>query len=218
MPSERSKLLKDEDPDALPLRKTFVQGYIWGGTVDMPPHLHKLTLLFFPFYLSLIPVARVLTRPTGLFSLALDKFVGPRTPKSIAVLIGLGFFNTYLLSATGSVYAQSTTPRGYQNQTPRLTKEKLRGVYHRLVSAHQSLLETFPGFGLAALLVLFTHSSGMFKGPVTPLIDGLFLAFFCKQIIFPIAYIAGEDFTRSNAHILSVSSQLYVLWDLITAL
>lgn len=35
--------------------------------------------------------------------------------KSIALLVGLGFFNTYLLSATGSVYAQSTSPRGYQN-------------------------------------------------------------------------------------------------------
>jgi hypothetical protein len=41
-------------------------------------------------------------------------------PKSIALLVALGFFNTYLLSATGSVYAQSTHRRGYQNSSKHL--------------------------------------------------------------------------------------------------
>lgn len=212
-----SSVYRDETKPLLPTpRKSYLQGYITSGSLDMPPHLHNFALIFFPFYLSLIPVAKALTRPTGYFSILLDKVWGPRDAKSIAVLIGLGYFNTYLLSATGSVYAQSMHPGGYQNQTPRLVKEQLRGVAHRLVSQHQSLIEIFPGFGITALLVLTTHLTGVNKN--TSLIDGLFLHFLLKHIIFPIAYIAGDDFNRSGAHVFSISTLLSVLYECISAL
>lgn len=72
------------------------------------------------------------------------------------------------------------------------------------------------GFGITALLVLTTHLTGANKN--TNLIDGLFLHFFLKHIIFPVAYYAGDDFNRSGAHVFSISTLLSVLYELISAL
>jgi len=210
-------------PSVPPLRKSLLSGDLTGWTLDIPPHLRNYSLGFFPFYVSLIPIARNLTRPNGYFTLLLDKVYGPRNTGSIIKLVAYAAFNTYVFTAVGSVYGQSLHPRGYQNNTPRLAKNELRGLAHRLTAAHQSTLEVFPGFGTVAALVLVilrtakTNDGNDFKHGTT-LIDGLFLHVFLKHILFYWFYVFNDDFNRSGAHVLSISTLISVLLELSKAL
>jgi len=179
----------------------------------MPPHLHNFSLVFFPLYCSLIPVARILTRPNGYFSILLDKVYGPRDTSTIVKLVALGAFHTFLTTAAGSAWAQSFHPRGYQNQYPRLAKNDLRGFPHRVTSAHQSLIEVFPAFGVTAALILATRDITKTAGPST-LIDGLVLHFILKNVVFYISYLANDDFNRSASHVFAISTLMSVLFEL----
>ncbi|KAF8331390.1 uncharacterized protein EI90DRAFT_1017194 [Cantharellus anzutake] len=81
------------------------------------------------------------------------------------------------------------------------------------MSAHHSILETFPAFGTAAALVFATHGIAKTVGPST-LIDGLFLHVFLKHILFWVCYVLNDDFNRSGAHVLSISTLVSVLLEL----
>jgi len=200
-----------------PLRKSILSGELTGWTLDIPPHLHNFTFAFIPLYCSLIPVARILTRPNGYFSILLDKVWGPRGTGTIVKLVVAGVFHTFLTTAVGSAWGQSCHPRGYQNQYPRLAKNDLRGLAHRVTAAHQSLIEVFPAFGVTAALILATRDITKTAGPST-LIDGLILHFLLKNVVFYISYLANHDFNRSASHVFAISTILSVLFELSGAL
>ena len=104
-----------------------------------------------------------------------------------------------------------------------MAKNELGGLAHRLTAAHQSILEVFPGFGTVAALVLVilrtaktNDGKGLNHG--TTLIDGLFLHAFLKHILFYWFYVFNDDFNRSGAHVLSISTLISVLLELSKAL
>ncbi|KAF9510430.1 hypothetical protein BS47DRAFT_1347982 [Hydnum rufescens UP504] len=197
----------------------------------MPPHLHNFSLVFFPLYCSLIPVARLLTRPNGYFSILLDKVYGPRDAGTIVKLVALGAFHTFLTTAAGSAWAQSFHPADTKTN-PRLAKNDLRGFPHRVTAAHQSLIEVFPGTTLQSasdfgpdpnplLHSVRGHRRGDSRyprhhhnrGPST-LIDGLILHFILKNVVFYISYLANDDFNRSASHVFAISTLMSVLFEL----
>jgi len=213
-PKDQSLLPQNDaasTPD-LPLRKSFLSGSLRGWTLDVPPGYSFASMVVAPTYFALAPLAYRLTRPTGYFAGLLDKYYGPRDTKAIIALVALAVVNTYVLTAQGSIYAQACHPRGYQNAEPRRAKLELRGLQHRLISAHQAVLEAFPAFATTALLVYTSFVNKSTSN--TSLIDGLFFNFLLKQVIYPLVYAAGDDFNRTNVHILSVSTLMSVLWEL----
>jgi len=220
-PSAEKQPSSPSDP---PLRKSFLSGDFTGWTLDIPPHLRNYSLGLLLFYIFLIPVVHNLTRPNGYFTLFLDKVYGPRNTGSIIKLVTYAAFNTYIFTAIGSIYGQSMHPKGYQNTTPRLVKNELRGLAHRLTAAHQSLLEVFPGFGTVAVLVFVTlripttNDGGSSLAHSTTLIDGLFLHVFLKHILYYWVYLFDDDFSRSGTHGLSISTLISVLLELSKAL
>lgn len=70
----------------------------------------------------------------------------------IALLVAATFQTwvvTAILSVVGAAYAQD----GYVNKEPRSYKRNLRGFPARLTAAHEAILEFYPAFAVAAVLV-----------------------------------------------------------------
>jgi len=202
--------------DDFPLPNSALSQAFKRWTPDISRHLDKLVFGFVLLYVMLMPVASALTRPTGYFSLFLDQVYGPRDSQSVVKVVGLAAFFTYSFTAVASVYGQASYPGGYQARSPRLVKSQLRGFPHRLVAAHEALMESFPLLATTAAFVLATHSvaKNSTGSPSVTLIDGLFLHVFIKHVLYYTAYLADAPFVRTNLHTFSVSVLLSVLYEL----
>ncbi|KAF9515653.1 hypothetical protein BS47DRAFT_1360917 [Hydnum rufescens UP504] len=202
--------------DDFPLHNSASSPAFKGRVQEVRSHADKLVFGFVVLYVLLIPVASALTRPTGYFSLFLDQVYGPRDTQSILKVVGLAAFHTYSFSAVASVYGQTSHPDGYQISSPRLVKSQLRGFPHRLVAAHEALVDLFPLLGTTTALVLATQSMAKNStgSPSATLIDKLFLHIFIKHFLYYIVYLADAPVVRSNLHTFSVSALLSVWYEL----
>ncbi|KAG8815200.1 hypothetical protein FRC18_001605 [Serendipita sp. 400] len=112
------------------------------------------------------------------------------------------FVGTAALSITGQTIGRK---EGYQNYEPRRGKADLKGMAHRMVAAHQNVLETFPLFALTAALVQFTAPTN------DHLIELVALHVFSKTFIYLPAYVLGIDAARSTSHFISIGACLRAL-------
>lgn len=117
-------------------------------------------------FLAFVPVTSWLATPNGLVEKAVNGVISsigyistagsssvvPQTGK-IAALGALYVTVTYAFSGAGSAAgAAAGTKGGRDNNHPRAQLSELKGLPLRLYSAHQNLMEMFPGWAVSAAL------------------------------------------------------------------
>ncbi|KAG8807905.1 hypothetical protein FRC18_005319 [Serendipita sp. 400] len=190
----------------------------------VPVSVHALFLGFVPIaeYLARLRLTtHVFNKGLGAFTWAMAGFgfnsstkllsgtaggMGVAADKKI-VALGLfysvvTFVGTAALSITGQTIGRK---EGYQNYEPRRGKSELKGMAHRMVAAHQNVLETFPLFALTAALVHFTAPTN------DHLIELVALHVFSKTFLYLPAYVLGIDAVRSASHFISIGACLRAL-------
>ncbi|KAG8825721.1 hypothetical protein FRC19_010638 [Serendipita sp. 401] len=190
----------------------------------VPVSVHALFLGFVPIaeYLARLRLTtHVFNKGLGAFTWAMAGFgfnsstttllsgnagMGVAADKKV-VALGLfysvvTFVGTAALSITGQTIGRK---EGYQNYEPRRGKADLKGMAHRMVAAHQNVLETFPLFALTAALVQFTAPTN------DHLIELVALHVFSKTFLYLPAYVLGIDAARSTSHFISIGACLRAL-------
>jgi len=78
----------------------------------------------------------------------------------IALLVA-GAAVTFIFTAVGSVSANAAfNKEGYANKEPRIRKRQMTGLFGRIASTHDNLLEFFSAFAAAAILATQYDSKG----------------------------------------------------------
>ena len=114
---------------------------------------------------------------------------------------------TFAASAAISVAGQAMSrPEGHDNSHPRKHRQSMTGLPLRLMSAHHSLMESFPLFASAASL-----AQGLAPGE-QEMVNLLGLHVLLKVFIFYPAYVFNVSPVRSLSHLLSTAAILRVLW------
>lgn len=114
---------------------------------------------------------------------------------------------SYAGSAAISVAGQAMSrSAGLDNDNPRKHRGSMEGFPLRLMSAHHSLLETFPFFATAACLA-------QVLAPEDQQIRNLLgLHVMLKLFVFYPSYVVGISPLRSLSHLLSTSAIIRVFW------
>jgi len=115
------------------------------------------------------------------------------------------------MSVTGQ---QLGNKDGYKNREPRQYKRCITsGLPHRMIAAHEALLEIFPAFAVSAALVALSLPSAPGISAAEAALNALTLHVFVKLFIYIPAYLLDWDVVRSSSHTLSVGLLLVALWD-----
>lgn len=97
-------------------------------------------------------------------------------------------------------------PHGLDNDHPRKHRTNMEGLPLRLMSAHHSLIETFPLFAAGACLAQVLAPSDQ------KILNLLGLHVLLKVFVFYPSYVVGLAPVRSLSHVLSISAVIMVFW------
>jgi len=86
------------------------------------------------------------------------------------------------------------------------------GLPHRMIAAHEALIDIFPAYAVSAALVVSFLPSGGFDSGVA--LNALTLHVFMKLFIYVPAYLLDVDSVRTSSHLLSVGFLLVALWSI----
>lgn len=147
----RSSFLNVSQSDALKGAIGIPALYISGAT-HVAPFLSKSGGIsqkyLVPFWSQIFSILRLGAPVKGKFPIA---------------LLMAGAVVTFIFTASGSIFANAASNQhGYSNKEPRVQKRMLTGVYNRLASTHDNMLEFFSAFAAAAILATQSDAKGSF--------------------------------------------------------
>ncbi|SMR60601.1 unnamed protein product [Zymoseptoria tritici ST99CH_3D1] len=175
-----------------------------------------------PLFLALIPVTNWISQPGGFLEKGVNGVIGGvgllasagasthiAQGGKIAALAAIYATATYALSGAASAGGQDAgTQGGRDNNHPRAALANLQGLPLRLYSAHQHLMEMFPGWAIAAALAQVISPNDQH------IINLLGLHVIAKLFVHYPAYVLNNGGVRSGAHFFATSAILNVLLQL----
>ncbi|KAF8196264.1 hypothetical protein K438DRAFT_1825912 [Mycena galopus ATCC 62051] len=182
-------------------------------------------------FLSALPVVQFLSSPTGLggrvltplLSTALQSLSGGASSvetspqRAVALLTLFYVFVIFALTAIMSLTGQLLGSKmGYKNKEPRLNKRTVTsGVPHRMIAAHEALLEILPAYVVAAALFTSTCTTSLSSSTSETALNALVFHVFLKVFVFTPAYLLNVDSLRSYSHMSSVVAVLLAIWGVV---